>query len=36
MAEAFFGMPNSLIAACKYHLKPDMLEVVERFERLTK
>lgn len=33
MAEAMFGVPAELKEECRKRLKPDMLEVLERFER---
>ena len=31
IAEAYYGVPEELIAECRARLTPDMLEVVDRF-----
>ena len=33
MAEAFYGVPESLKEECRRRLEPDMLEVLDRFDR---
>ena len=32
IAEAFYGVPDELIAECRARVTPDMLEVIDRFE----
>lgn len=34
MAEAFYGVPEELKQACRDRLPPDMLEVLDRFDRI--
>lgn len=34
IAEAFYGIPEEMINECRSRLKADMLEVIDRFERL--
>lgn len=34
IAEAFYGVPDSLKEECKKRIKPDMLEVLEKFDKL--
>ena len=36
IAEAFYGVPDELKAECKNRIKPDMREVLDRFERFRK
>lgn len=34
IAEAFYGVPDALKEECKKRIKPDMLEVLEKFDKL--
>lgn len=36
IAEAFYGVPDELKAECRNRIKPDMREVLDRFERFRK
>ena len=36
MAEAFYGVPEPLKAECRQRLAPDMLAVVDEFEKYRK
>ena len=36
IAEAFYGVPEELKAECRKRLTPDLLEILERFETLTR
>ena len=36
MAEAFYGVPDDLIAECVRRIPPDMAQVLERFDRMRK
>ena len=36
IAEAFYGVPQELVEECRRRLDDEMLEVVDRFERLIK
>ena len=33
IAEAFYGMPKKLLAECRDYLMPDMMEVLDRFDK---
>ena len=36
IAEAFYGVPQELVEECRRRLDDEMLEIVDRFERLIK
>ena len=36
IAEAFYGVPEELKAECRKRISPEMLEVLERFDKVRK
>lgn len=36
MAEAMYGVPEELKAECRKRLEPDMIQVLDRFEKFVK